>query len=40
MSRYMRKPWRCSLCFRSFDNAKQAEAHWLKEHAETQRAEQ
>jgi hypothetical protein len=31
-NRYMRKPYRCSVCFRSFDTFVQAEAHWLEVH--------
>jgi hypothetical protein len=32
MNRYMRKPYRCNLCFRSFDTFDQARAHWFGTH--------
>jgi hypothetical protein len=31
-NRYMRKPYRCNICFRSFDTVRQAEKHWLALH--------
>jgi hypothetical protein len=31
-NRYMRKPYRCNICFRSFDTEKQAEKHWFSMH--------
>lgn len=33
MSRYMPKPYRCNVCFRSFNTVKQAEAHWYGVHS-------
>lgn len=32
MSRHMPKPYRCSVCFVSFDTARQAERHWQDVH--------
>lgn len=32
MNRYMKRPFRCNICFRSFDTDVVALAHWLAEH--------
>lgn len=33
MNRYMRKPYRCNVCFLSFDRLDQAREHWFGTHA-------
>jgi hypothetical protein len=32
MNRYMRKPYRCNVCFKSFATEAQAKKHWFGEH--------